>query len=289
MTQEPESGQTSYSYVYNAIGLQVTRTRPSANVNPPSPTTTTTYQYDALGRILSVIYSDGTTPRYFDYDTGPTWGGTPTNQKGRLAWYGNAPSGGTVQGIFGYDAMGRESWTQQCDPSNCGTGSYGALYTYDWLGNLLTEDTGQGDTSTNTYYLANEITGITVSENDSCHPPTFVANVINGPYGRLSWQLGNGLSAAQNYDAMGRIAGGWVCQGASQPTQPGCTGGTTLYSFTSGWKGSYLTSAADTALNQSNSYDYDDFGRLASMTVNSGTPGSFTYTYDRWVIAGGRT
>jgi len=74
----------------------------------------------------------------------------------------------------------------------------------------------------------------------------------------------------------GRVTGGWVCQGS---TQPNCSGGTQVYGFTSGWTGSYLTSAWDFVLGQSNSYAYDNLGRLAVLT---GNPNSFTYSFDRW-------
>jgi RHS repeat-associated protein len=60
------------------------------------------------------------------------------------------------------------------------------------------------------------------------------------------------------------------------------SGGTQVYSFSSGWKGSQLQSSSDTVLGQGSSYGYDEFNRLTSRTVTSGTAQNFSWVYDRW-------
>lgn len=272
---EPESGTTTYSYSYDSTGLYVVRTKPKANQTSASVTTTSTTQYDTLGRVVSVSYSDGTPTKTFQYDISNPWGASLQNTKGRMALQGIS----NAQSIYSYDPIGRIISTGQCTPSKCGSSSYSTAYTYDWLGNILTSSDGAGATDTYTYSVANEVQSITSSVNDSQHPPNLVSNMSNGPFGPLSWNLGNGLSGVRQYDGMGRVSGGWVCSGSSQAS---CSGGTQLYGFTSSWRGNELTGASDTALNQNNSYGYDEFGRLTSLVVNSGTPGSYTYTYDRW-------
>jgi hypothetical protein len=67
-----------------------------------------------------------------------------------------------------------------------------------------------------------------------------------------------------------------------RPISNYCTSGTQVHGFTTGLASPYVTGSCDTALNQCSSYGYDEFGRSASMTVNSGNPGSYTYVYDRW-------
>jgi RHS repeat-associated protein len=275
MDQQPESGQTTYSYAFNSTGLQVTRIRPMANQTNPSVTTATTSQFDVLDRPLSVGYTDGTPGKGFIYDIGSLWGVALQHPKGRLVQQGSSAGGAT---IYSYDATGRVASMYQCTPSNCGTGAFQTTYTYDWL-NLRTSSDGFGVTDTYTYSPANEVKTITSSLSDSTHPPNLVSNVQNGPFGPLTWQLGNGLTAVRQYDGMGRTRGGWACQGSSQPT---CSGGSQIYGFANSWQGAYLTGACDTALNQCNSYGYDEFGRLASQTTTSGQTANYTWVYDRW-------
>ena len=71
---------------------------------------TTTYAYDALNRLASKSYSDGTPTANFSYDqssvTIGSWSsGALTNTKGRMT---EATTGSTQTGlVYGYDSMGR--------------------------------------------------------------------------------------------------------------------------------------------------------------------------------------
>ena len=276
LRQEPESGQTTFSYGYNSTGLQVYRVRPRANQTNPSVLTSDTTQYDALGRVVNVVYSDGTPAKTFNYDLPQEWGVTLNNTKGRMT---NAWSAAMAGNVFSYDAMGRIIQILICTPSTCGFGGYGLNYSYDLSGNLLTATDGFGVNTTYTYSTANEVNSITSSRSDSTHPPNLVSSVQNGPYGPLNWKLGNGLCEARQYDAMGRLTGGGVFSGSNPPS---CSSGTQQYSFTGGWTGGYLTSSSDSVLGQTTSYSYDPLGRLSARNVTSGNPGGFTYSFDRW-------
>ncbi|MGH9585787.1 MAG: RHS repeat domain-containing protein [Acidobacteriaceae bacterium] len=280
MVQQPESGQTSYSYTYNSTGLSVARVRPAANPNPNPPTTTTTTQYDAVGRVVSISYTDGTPTKTFAYDASSAWpwsGFTPTNLKGRL--YAAITGNQALGTVYSYDVSGRVNMMRQCGPSNCGTSGYATSYSYDGTGDLQYLDDGQGVTESFTYSPAGEVTLITSSASGPTHPPTIVSNVQYGPDGPLSWQLGNGLYAVRSYDSMGRINGGWVCIGT---TQTFCTGGSTVYGYTIAWSGSQATQVCDTVLNRCLKETYDEFNRLASQTATTGAPDNFTYVYDRY-------
>jgi YD repeat-containing protein len=115
--QEPESGTTTYTYMKNSTGLIVTRTRPEANQTGSSTTTTTT-QYDVLGRVVSISYSDGTPTRYYNYDTPAGWSNfTQTNLKGRLSRMGAYYSSSGAESTFSYDAVGRVIEEAECLPS----------------------------------------------------------------------------------------------------------------------------------------------------------------------------
>jgi hypothetical protein len=111
---------------------------------------------------------------------------------------------------YSYDAMGRTSSLDECLPSGCGTVANNRQLhcTYDLAGNLLTSTDGAGVTSTYTLTPANEIHSLTSSLSDSTDPATVLSNVQNGPNGPVSYTLGNGLSGAYSYDALGRLNGG---------------------------------------------------------------------------------
>jgi RHS repeat-associated protein len=278
LVKEPESGQTTYSYAYNGTGLVVTRVRPTANQSNPSTTTTTTSQYDSLGRLSSVSYSDGTPTKNYLYDASSQWGNSLQNTKGRLIEQSVGPGIGIAGTIFSYDPMGRVIWFAQCTPSTCGSRAFSASYSYDHSGNMLTG--GDGFMSyTYSYSPANEFLSITSSLNDSQHPPHLVSNVTNGPFGPLTWSLGNGLSGVRRYDGLGRLTGGWVCNGSASIF---CAGGSQVYGFTVGWSGARVASSTDTAMGQGMTYGYDEFDRLNSSTVTSGTTQNFSYVYDRY-------
>lgn len=281
--QEPESGTTSFSYAYNSTGLVVTRTKPKANQTSPSVVTTTTTQYDSLGRVLSISYSDGTPTRNFAYDQANMFGGgvSAGSSKGRLSWATISLAGNWAGTAFQYDAMGRVTATDECLPSGCGNAVYDRwnYYSYDLTGNLKTSTDGAGVTTSYTVSPADEVLTMTSSLNNSTDPPNILSSVANGPDGPANFSLGNGLSGVYTYDALGRMNGGWICSGS---TSPYCSGGTQVYGFTAGWNGSQMQGSCDTVLNQCAGFGYDEFNRLASRNVTAGTVQNFEWVYDRW-------
>lgn len=272
LVQEPESGQTTYSYAYNATGLVVTRQRPTANQSNPSTLTATTTQYDALGRPTSISYSDGTIGKNYTYDAGVGWG-TQSNLKGRLS--AAALANNTAATVYGYDAMGRVTNLGECDPSNCGTSDYSTAYSYDEAGNMLTSTDGGGNTDTYNYSPANEVQSITSSLNDANHPPNLLSNVQYGPFGPLEWQLGNGLGVAALYDGLGRQVGNYLCSGTPSVD---CQNSTQIFGFWIAMQGQRVSEACT---GPCTTYGYDEFNRLSSSNLNNGQQ-AFSWTYDRW-------
>ena len=102
----------------------------------------------------------------------------------------------------------------------------------------------------------------------------------NGPFGPISYSLGNGLTNVLTYDSSGRSLFKWLCAGGV--TTSFCTGGTQLYGFNTSWKGSYLTHGIDTTENSGGDYTYDAFGHMTAYTGTQGQPTSYSYTYDRY-------
>jgi RHS repeat-associated protein len=286
---QPEAGTTTYSYAYNTTagyGLTVTRVRPQAN-QTGSTTTTTTTQYDSLGRVLSVNYSDNLTPnKQFVYDVNSYWTPTATNLKGRLAVMGAGADLAShhTGDLFSYDVMGRVVGIWACAPATCGTGYQTARplsFAYDWVGNLTQESDNASGTISFGRSIAGEVTSITNETYTDLpyNPPNLVSNVVNGPDGPVSYTLGNGLNVYRSYDTLGRLYGQWVCNGPASAT---CSGGTQIYGTLGQWKGSQLQYFSDTLLNQQGAYGYDGFNRLTSRTVGTGTVQNYTYSYDRY-------
>jgi RHS repeat-associated protein len=289
---EPERGTTSYTYAYNSTGLAVTRTRPKANQTSATVLTTTTTQYDALGRVLTITYSDGVTPnKNFNYDTNVVWSGvvSPTNPKGHLVFYGAILGSNTATwsgAALSYDAMGRVLNLWQCGPTTCGTGvqlDVGMGFAYDWTGNLRSwYDPASGQIGYGRSE-AGEVTLISQGtyQGQTGNPANLMSNIVNGPNGPISYTLGNGLNAYQAYDGLGRLAGKWVCKG---PANQGCSGGTQIYGTDVATRGSQVYHSNDTALAQQLGFGYDSMNRLTSVT-NYGAA-MYTYSYDmfgnRW-------
>lgn len=166
---EPETQVTTYSYTYSTtagLGLIVNRVRPQAN-QTGSATTTTTTQYDSLGRIQEVVYSDGTPNRTYLYDVNSAWQTiTANNLKGRLAVTGVSGSGSANWNgsLYSYDAVGRVVGLWACHPSTCGTSNQTARslsFAYDWNGNLTQESDTASGTITYGRSVAGEVTSIT--------------------------------------------------------------------------------------------------------------------------------
>ena len=281
---EPERGTTNYSYAYNSTGLVVTRTRPTANQTSPTTLTTTTTQSDSLGRVTAISYSDGTPTKHFVYDINANLGNgfVQTNYIGMLsAVQVDTPTNFAISG-FSYDGAGRVIGLAECLPAECGTVADNLLlsYQYDLAGNMLSAVTGPATTLTYTYSPANEVQSVISSLSTSEAPPNVISNVANGPFGPLSYQLGNGLTSVSTYDALGRAISGFVCNGSSSF---GCTDGSFIYGQSITRQGVRVTQACDTVMGNCANFGYDGFNRLTSRTVaGSSAPQNYTYGYDRY-------
>ena len=288
LVKEPEwkNTATTYTYAYNTTGLSIVRSRPKANQSSSTVLTTTTTQLDALGRVVTVTYSDGTPNKTFVYDAACCWsqGSSATNLKGRLAVMGAGATTTHTGALFSYDIMGRVLDMWQCAPSTCPTSaaqiSRPLYFTYDWLGDIVTEQDNIAGKVQYGYSSDREVTSITnLTFTGAKYAPNLVSSVQNGPNGPVSWSLGNGLTGVSMYDVPNQALhdGGWVCKTS---TQTYCTGGTQLYGWVADSATQNLPLSYDN-VNGNYTYGYDEFNRLTSASINSGQT-AYTYTYDRW-------
>jgi RHS repeat-associated protein len=283
---EPERGPTTgYSYFYSSqpgLGLTVLRQQGVANQANPNLRTVTTTQYDTLGRVVSVTYSDGTPTKTFGYDAPSGWteAGQQTNLKGHLSWHYRNTAAGGAGAIYGYDATGRVTLQYSCTPSGCGNAASdrGVGYGYNLAGMLTSQGDGAGQTYSYQRSAAAEITGVTDASSANLIIP---GSVQNTPFGPTSYVWGNSVGVVNTYDGMGRLNGGWACAGS---LQPGCagSGAVQIYGYDVQRSGTHVTQTCDTVLNLCNSFGYDEFNRLNARTVTQGTVQNFTYTYDRY-------
>ncbi len=171
----------------------------------------TSYSYDALNRMLSKTYSDGTRGQYFGYDgfydDGSTQLPSPYNQnaKGRMTQSSDRTN---VASHYGYDTMGRLNQKADCFPLNC---SYNDVQqaTYDQAGNLATFTYPDGRKIQNATDDGGRFQGVSYqSWNGNGHSYTY-ASVPSGsfdPAGHVLGMLyGNGLGMAAAFDSRQRV------------------------------------------------------------------------------------
>lgn len=152
---------------------------------------TMTYTYDALNRLTSKSYCDGTPPANFFYDSNFTTIGNWTqsslqNVKGRLM--ATCTSNAIATYLGGYTA---------------------AVYSYDLAGDLASWMHPAGFTISNAINTAQQITQITSTLSDSTHPGT-LATISHTPWGAIrsltNGCVGTGCTEVQEtYDYNNRL------------------------------------------------------------------------------------
>ncbi len=293
----PETGTTpncnGTCYAYDANGNLITRTAPKEN-QTGTATVTTTYTYDALNRLTSKTYSDGTPSVGYYYDQPSPWGlgQYEHNYIGRLTetevFQGQNNLAGSVNS---YDPMGRTAYQWQCTPLDCGTSATYFAYTYDLIGDLASSYNNTDNiTYTNTYNGAAELASLQSSPSNSQHPGTLVTlgdfNAFQEPQ---QIAFGNGITECLSYNTREQM----YAMNQTAPGQlPPCDGGIYGYnilspSSTTGYAPNGDILYANDSANGNWSYTYDDFNRLVSgkcalNSLSCPVASGFTYTYDRF-------
>jgi RHS repeat-associated protein len=235
------------SFTYDGLSRVATRTDAQG---------TQTYSYDALDRILQILYGGATTCT-------PAVGNCISYQydaDGNV----NQLTDNTGVTVFTYDAMNRQK--TKVLPGTGGTITYG----YDNESNL-TSLQDLGGTVTYGYDTVNELNKLT---EPNLNVTTFD---YNAGYMRLDTKYPNGVWECMSYDNSERL----VTIKAVRPNPDCRTASATLNSFTY----TYLNGTKDIALRSSvtdvtgvkTTYGYDALNQLHTASASSG---SFTYGYD---------
>ncbi len=295
---EPESGTATYSYSYNINGLVTTRVRGRANQNGATQTTTQTY-YDSIGRLIDVIYNDGTLGKHYVYDQGVQNGlvsDSGPGAKGQLTGMATiVPNNGPVVSALGYvyDIMGRVTFVNACPTDWCTPSLPGSHqgYGYDLASEMTSHSYATGENGagyanlTYSYNTAGQMTSISGGRNNSTNQPTIWSATTSTmqPGGPQFTTNGNNTTTWTNYDAMDRFAGKWVC---GLPGGYNCPNNSQYYYGMAQLQvGQQVKWQVDTVMNRWTQFNYDQFGNLAgsSPMPNSGYQAlNFSASYDRY-------
>jgi RHS repeat-associated protein len=269
------SNVENYKYTYDSNGNVISKTAPEPN-QTGSALVTITYKYDALNRITSRSYSDGTPTANFVYDKCPTSGcpsgysATP-NTVGRLV---ESYTSNTAT-FESYDPVGRVANEWQCTPQNCGSGYFPLAYTYDFLGDITSSSNGAGVTLSSSYNVGAQLTKLTSSLVDSNHPATLFSNATYNALGAMySGQLGNGISQTRAYDARLRVKS--ITDGAVYNVAVTYAPNSNVITSNDSVNGNWNYGTNSSGLN-----GYDDFNRLTLATTSGGST-AYSNTYDRY-------
>jgi RHS repeat-associated protein len=275
----PESGTITYSY--DANGNLASRTAPAPN-QTGSATVTTSYTYDALNRLTSKVYNNGSPGVYYYYDQA-TWDGfTLTNPIGRLT------SEGTYDGTcwttasgFGYDAMGRPSFQEDylntAETSGCPAVWSSISANYDLAGNQTSLTYPSGRMIQNQFNGAGRTTGVTVADLSGYK---YLSGANYAPFGSpTKFTLGNGVTEASTYNNRLQPLNQQVAGSASTFLNH-------TYGFNPGHNNGNVLSITDN-LNSSltQNFTYDSLNRLYTAQT-AGTSGANCwgqqFGYDAW-------
>ena len=288
----PESGTITYSY--DANGNVLSRVAPLEN-QTGSSTVTTAYAYDALNRLTSKSYSDGTAGAIYYYDQNDPFGVSIANPIGRRVaeWVGT----GSWQdwNAFSYDPMGRIVELVECVPvvpsDECGQ-AFTTNQTYDLAGDMTSYTNGQNVTFTQTFNTAAQLTEVTSSYIDSQHPGTLAVFNSYSPFDEAtSTSYGNGLTEATAFnDRLQICRANMNSSGTALSTCTSAIPSGNLLDLNNGWNAGTsdngdvagVIATGNETFNRT--FTYDALNRIASMS-DSDTVAScqgLTWGYDAW-------
>ncbi|MGH9325318.1 MAG: hypothetical protein ACRD2B_01310, partial [Terriglobia bacterium] len=206
-TSQPESGTTSYSYTASGALCSGDPSEPCTRTDARD--ITTTFTYDALNRLTSKSYSDGTpaVTLFWDLNSARFGNWAPpllSNTKGRLYAIDTSPSPGNYQSpytgsVYSYDSMGRVQVLWQCTPYNCGSSAWESQYNYDLAGDVTSWTNPSGFTVTNQINGAQQITQIQQSAYSATNAQNIAKQITYTPWG-AEQTLENGCASSSGQE-----------------------------------------------------------------------------------------
>lgn len=239
--ESPDTGVTTFNY--DAYGRLLNQTKADLG--------TIIFAHDSMGRLVS--RQSGGSIQTLAYDS-------CANGTGRLCSVTDA-SGATA---FSYTPVGLLAG----QTNTIGTSVYSTTYTYDAFDRLSQVTYPDGKTATYGYQEG-QLRTISATPNGATQ--TVVEEMRYQPTGQqISMRYGNGLLRTQDYDSDGRLTAIEVVDGVTAATVQGLT-----LSWNAHNEITAIANARDSALSQS--YGFDELGRLVSAGRGSGVSESFSY------------
>lgn len=271
----PESGTISYSYNDNNNLLEKTDPRlvPNGSTNIK-----TTLAYDAINRVTSRTYNDGTPSVNFYYDNQTLPAGAPNLDRGAsvgkllAVTYG----GGNAGSYFGFDAIGRTIQSAQVTDGQ----TYEMSYGYNLTGIMTRQTYPSGRTVTSTYDAAGRLSSIGGYKSGEAYKQ-YLTQLSYAPDGSpKSMRLGNGLWEHNSLNKR------WQATEIGVGTSS--TDSSTLrlaYDYGTSNNNGNVRSQVITVPGLSpltQSYTYDHLNRLTMAEENNGTSWRQSFSYDQY-------
>jgi RHS repeat-associated protein len=289
-------GATSVVKTYDPNGRVQTVTNPYRSTSDPTYGLDT-YSYDAVGRVVKVAHTDGTSlSTYYGAAVTTAVGGIATQLCSTSTYGIGYPS-------LSVDEAGRkrETWTDGVgraievdEPNSSGSLTFNTCYTYDYLDDL-TGVTQGAQTRTYQYDAVKRLTQATTPESGTVKYSykLGISNLCSGDPSEVCTKTdARGIVATYTYDAINRLTG--ITYSGGSPTTPsvtytydagtnqkgfrtGMTGGSGSTTWTYNTVGWMLTEQRTIAgVSNTLSYGYNLDGSLSSITYPSGR----TVTYN---------
>src|ERR1043165_9356877 len=273
--QYPESGLISYEYDHN--GNLTKKTDPRLLPNT-STHRTITYNYDALNRVITRTYNDGTPNVSYIYDAESV-----DFSKGRLT---EVSSSASSYSCDEYDAVGRVKTATQTTDGQGYTMSYG----YNLAGAITSLSYPSGRVVTTDYDDAARVAGVKNNATGAYYAGAASTDATNRvqytPTGAIkAMKLGNGLWEHTNFNS--RLQPIQIGLGSastnSSVLQLDYDYGTTNNNGTLQSQTIIVPTVGDvTGFTATQTYTYDALNRLASRAETNGNTQQHNYDYDRY-------
>jgi RHS repeat-associated protein len=279
----PGTGTTCYYYTTSGGTCGGTATSGTLCSGDPSAvcrrtdarSVTTTYSYDALNRLTTKAYSDGTLTAYYYYDQSAPWGYALSNYKGRMTSMGtNNGTSWIALSCLDYDPLGHVSHKRDQVVVGTNTISEDSYYTYNLDGSIASIKYPSGRTVTYTEGNAQRMT----SAADTANNINYTTSATYAPQGALAtMQNGSSVVSTMFYNSRLELCRISVKNTGTAPANcSSTTAGNVLdlaYGYVSGNNGNIAAQTNNVTNGRTQNYTYDPLNRLLTAQTQATSGG----------------